>query len=70
MDKDKLLARYPQLHHMAEAGSWQHILANGLLSTVAVADRRGLVGDARTLLVSRHRPAKLPFEGAEIGVRP
>lgn len=62
MDKDKLIARYPQLHHMAEAGSWQHVLANGLLSTIAVADRLGLVGGARARFVSDHRPAKVPLD--------
>lgn len=62
MDKYKLIARYPQLYHMAEAGSWQHILANGLLSTVAVADRFGLVGGAKAEFVSHHRPAKVTLD--------
>lgn len=72
MNKDKLIARYPQLHHMAEAGSWQHILANGLLSTAAVADRLGLDGGARAQFVSHHRPAKvlLDVPGSRAGSFP
>lgn len=44
---------------MAEADSWRHILANGLLPTIAVADRLGLAGGARAQFVSHHWPAKV-----------
>jgi hypothetical protein len=62
VDVTHLIARYPQLHHMAQAGSWQSILANGLLSPVAVANRLGLAGSDRARVTCQHRPANLRLD--------
>jgi hypothetical protein len=64
MEKDKLIARYPRLYHMAEVGSWQNILQHGLLSTVAALDRFEVGGMERVQLESRHRPEKVTLQGA------
>ncbi len=71
MDVRDLIKRYPQLYHMAEAGTWPRIKGNGLLSTSAVLDRYGVKGSARTALESRHRPTKVTVgpPGDEIVLR-
>lgn len=54
-----LVDRYPRLYHMAEAGAWRSIKANGLLSTSAVLDRFGVSGPQRRQLEEEHRPEKI-----------
>ena len=54
-----LIARYPVLFHMAEAGSWPTIRKLGLLSTTAALDRFEVKGPARQALERAHRPEKV-----------
>src|SRR5262245_33740253 len=54
-----LIARYPRLYHMAEAGTWASIKARGLLSTSAVLDLHGITGAHRVALERMHRPEKV-----------
>jgi hypothetical protein len=49
---------------MAEAGSWPSIRALGLLSTTALLDRLGVIGEAREAIESRRRPAAVPLAGS------
>lgn len=67
MDVDLLIARYPRLYHMAEAGSWPNIQQHGLLSTAALLDSHGIHGAARQAYESRHRPEKMALNSAAIG---
>jgi hypothetical protein len=56
MDVDELVATYPCLYHMAEAGSWAGIRQHGLLSTSALLDLFEIDGDLRAALESARRP--------------
>lgn len=67
MDIDVLIARYPRLYHMAEAGSWPNIQQHGLLSTAAILDSHGIQGAARRPYESTHRPEKMALHSAGIG---
>lgn len=58
MDVQNLVALYPRLFHMAEAGTWPSIRQHGLLSTNEVARRSGLDRRALTALRTEHRPDK------------
>jgi hypothetical protein len=71
MNLRDLIQRYPRLYHMAEAGTWPKIKADGLLSTSAVLDRYKVEGDARIAIESRHRPTKVAvgIPGDEIVIR-
>ncbi len=51
-----LVHHYPNLFHMAEAGSWPTIAQNGLLSTTALLDLFNVTGSNRQALESKHRP--------------
>jgi hypothetical protein len=59
MLETELIARYPVLFHMAEAGSWPTIRKLGLLSTTAALDRFEVHGPARQTLECAHRPEKV-----------
>jgi hypothetical protein len=52
----ELLRDCPVLFHMAEAGSWPAIEAQGLLSTSALLDLYGIKGMARTRIEACRRP--------------
>ena len=58
---EKLAEHYPKLYHMAEIGSWNAILANGLLSTTALLDLFEITGDRRDAIELRHRPESVPI---------
>lgn len=53
---EKLIAKYPFVYHMAEAGTWPSIQQRGLLSTTAALDALGVNGAMRDRLESNHRP--------------
>src|SRR5438128_1801131 len=55
MNVDELIATYPRLYHMAEAGSWSGITRHGLLSTSALLDLFEVAEDERESLESRSR---------------
>ena len=67
MDVAELIARYPRLYHMAEAGSWASIQANGLLSTSALLDRFEVNGVRRWEIESRRRPRSVAIEHSTHG---
>lgn len=52
----QLATNYPLLYHMAEVGTWESIVRNGLLSTVALLDLFEITGPLRTEIESEHRP--------------
>ncbi|WP_353642495.1 hypothetical protein [Mesorhizobium sp. WSM2239] len=56
MDEQELIRIYPRLFHMAEDASFDSIRAQGLLSTSALLDRYGIVGQERVLIENRRRP--------------
>jgi hypothetical protein len=51
-----LVNYFPRLWHMAEDGSFDSIMKNGLLSTSALLDLYGVTGQRRTALESERRP--------------
>ncbi len=51
-----LAALYPRLYHMATFGSWPSIAKHGLLSTTALLDLFGIIGEKRRQIESCHRP--------------
>ncbi|MBY0298615.1 MAG: hypothetical protein K2X71_21680 [Methylobacterium sp.] len=56
MTEQDLIETCPRLWHMAEAGSWDAIRTNGLLSTRALLDLYGVAGETRDAILSRRRP--------------
>src|SRR5262249_39548850 len=56
-----LWTRFPYLWHMAEPGSWPAIRDHGLLSTSALLDRYGIMGEARDVFEAKRRPECLPL---------
>lgn len=65
---EKLVESYPTLYHMAEAGTWDRIRANGLLSTTALLDLYENEGANRFRIESNHRPASVNIEHNEYGI--
>lgn len=59
---EELVARYPRLWHMAEAGSWESIQRRGLLSTSALLDLFEIEGDQRLAIESSRRPRSVTVE--------
>ena len=64
MTKQDFVIHYPFLYHMAEPGTWPSIRTLGLLSTSALLDLCGIVGEERWTVESQHRPiaVSLPCE--------
>lgn len=58
---------YPELHHMAEPGSWPSIKAYGLLSTSALLDLFEVTGSTRMALEQKHRPESVSISHARYG---
>lgn len=56
MTLDEFVNRYPELYHMAEAGSWPSIRQHGLLSTSALLDLYGYTGRCRVAIEQQRRP--------------
>lgn len=56
MKETDLVEHYPRLWHMAEDGSFESIIKNGLLSTTALLDLYGVSGEERETIERRHRP--------------
>jgi hypothetical protein len=52
---DEFAATYPQLYHLAEAGSWPSIERHGLLSVSALLDLFEVDGNRREELESQVR---------------
>jgi hypothetical protein len=62
IDHGTLAELHPSLYHMAEPGSWDSILRNGLLSTSALLDLFDIRGDQREALEGRHRPTSMRIQ--------
>jgi hypothetical protein len=59
MDVDLLIARYPRIFHMAEAGSWESIQERGLLSASATLDLFEVTGQKRAAYESEQRQSMM-----------
>jgi hypothetical protein len=59
MDVEAFIQRHPRLFHMAEAGSWERIRRDGLLSTSALLDRYEVTGAERESIEARRRPCSV-----------
>lgn len=55
MNIEQLIARYPRIYHMAEAGTWPSIQQRGLLSASATLDLFGVKGRARAAYEKEQR---------------
>lgn len=55
----ELSGNFPKLYHMAEDGSWPHILKRGLLSTSSLLTVYGYEGERRHKLESEWRSTKI-----------
>lgn len=62
MDVETLVAVHPELYHMADPRNLGSILQRGLLSTSALLDLYGVVGEQREAIESQHRPTTIPIE--------
>jgi hypothetical protein len=67
LDPERLAARYPVLHHMAEDGSWESIREHGLLSTTALLDLFEVKGEERFAIESTRRPEIVQLRHPEHG---
>jgi uncharacterized protein DUF7002 len=56
VEECELIKNYPRLYHMAEDGSFPAIQQNGLMSTTALLDAYGIVGEQRLAIEERRRP--------------
>jgi hypothetical protein len=56
LNEADLLRHFPRLWHMAEDGSFESILKNGLLSTSSLLDLYGIQGNERLAIESQRRP--------------
>lgn len=68
MSPQEFVARYPNLYHMAEQGSWDSIREHGLLSTSALLDLFEIEGPDRIVIESTHRPASVQIRHPRYGV--
>jgi len=67
MRSEDLLTHFPQLFHMAEAGTWESIRRRGLLSTTALLDAFEIAGDQRYRIESCHRPECVTISHPRLG---
>ena len=68
MDTESFINRYPKLYHMAEDGSWPNIEKLGLLSTTAIIDKWGVIGQGRTKLENELRPCIVTLKHPVLGI--
>ena len=64
---EEIVARYPVVFHMAEAGSWPSIRCHGLLSTSALLDLFEVEEPDRTKIESEWRPDSVRISHPERG---
>ena len=67
MDVEELIAEYPRLFHLAEAGSWPAIAAHGLLPTAAIVSSSGLSPAEQAGILRRPRARALPVDHPQLG---
>lgn len=58
----ELISRYPQLYHMATAGSWDSISAHGLQTTEHIVTTSGLPESAQRQLLEERRPQSVSID--------
>lgn len=68
MDIKQIATRYPRLYHMAEAGTWPAIKANGLMSTSAALDFHAVGQPQRNVLEAGHRQEKVRLGGGAAAI--
>lgn len=68
MQAAELVATFPRLYHMAEAGSWPMIASHGLLSTSRLLDLFEVTAQERDRIESQRRPDSVPLYHASIGL--
>jgi hypothetical protein len=67
LSTEYIVERWPRLFHMAEAGSWESIKTQGLLSTTALLDRFAIDGPRRLEIESQRRPESLEIGNGTSG---
>lgn len=67
MTLEEFVAHYPFVYHMAEPNTWESIRALGLLSTSALLDLCGSVGEERRRIESQHRPKSVQLACGKYG---
>lgn len=67
MDVDAFIDRHPFVFHMAEAGSWEKIRRDGLLSTCALLDMYRVEGAERRAIEAQRRPRSVTLTHPETG---
>jgi hypothetical protein len=67
MDARELIARHPQIFHIADAGAWSSIRRHGLLSTTALLDRFGIREPARSRIEAEIRPDSVVLSDRKLG---
>jgi hypothetical protein len=67
MTKEEFVMHYPRLYHMAEPNTLQSIRTLGLLSTSALLDLCGSVGEERRRVESQHRAQPVPLACGQYG---
>lgn len=67
MTIEELIAKYQNVYHMAEDGSWPNIKKHGLLSTSALLDKWEYTGREREEIECKHRPNKVCIYHKEYG---
>ena len=66
-EKERLIATYPKVFHMAQSGSWPNIRQYGLLSTTALLDLFQKAGEDRLKIESQWRPSSISIDHPEFG---
>ncbi|MBN8866337.1 MAG: hypothetical protein J0H98_02165 [Solirubrobacterales bacterium] len=67
MEIRTIIDTYPQLFHMAEAGSWNSISEHGLLSTSALLDLFEVQEPQRSEILQQRRPASVRLKHKRYG---
>jgi len=65
---EELIRDCPTLFHMAQRGSWLAIQERGLLSTSALLDLYGVVGERRVQIEARHRPESVELHAPDLPI--
>ena len=67
METERLIELHPRLFHMANAGSWPSIRANGLLATKEIVSTSGLPAHQARILLEERRPSSFLLNHPVIG---
>lgn len=67
IDPEELARRYPNLYHMAEAGTWESIRRHGLLSTSGLLDLFDITWPERERIESERRPESITIKHPKHG---